>query len=49
MNYGSSRKGRSNMSEIIRINENSKNLADRCRITLEKSWGMKIPTPKCLN
>ena len=37
------------MSETNRINENSKNLADKCRIALEKSYGMKIPTPKCLN
>ncbi len=43
------KKGRFDMSEIIETKENTKNLADRCRIALEKSYGMKIPTPKCLN
>jgi hypothetical protein len=37
------------MFEVIKPNENEKDLANRCRIALEKSYGMKVPTPKCLN
>ena len=37
------------MLEVTRTNENQKDLANRCRIALEKRYGMKIPVPKCLN
>jgi hypothetical protein len=37
------------MFEVIKANEKEKDLANRCRIALEKSYGMKVPIPKCLN
>jgi hypothetical protein len=37
------------MLEVTKTNLNQKDLAERCRIALEKRYGMKIPTPKCLN
>jgi hypothetical protein len=41
-------KGRFGLSEVLRIDENYGDLAERCRIALEKSYGMKIPIPKSI-
>lgn len=35
------------MLKVIPI-ENEKDLAEQCRIALQKSYGMQIPVPKCL-
>jgi len=34
--------------EVSRKDENYNDLAERCRIALEKSYGMKIPIPNAL-
>jgi len=37
--------------DMVKVNcaiENKKNLGERCRVALEKSYGMQVPMPKCL-
>lgn len=37
------------MVNVIRTVEDEKDLAEMCRLALEKSYGTQIPMPKCLD
>jgi hypothetical protein len=43
------KKGRQDMDKVKSTTEDQKNLAEVCRLALEKSYGTQIPMPKCLD
>ena len=36
------------MTEVTKTGTNEKDLAEKCRIALEKSFGMQVPMPICI-